>query len=152
MDYPVAEKTTDKLFYDPEARIVINNNNDYNPQQDLEYLSAKYLSQQIRISEHNQRKLGDVAIKIDSVRDYLLENYEYIGSEYSDEIASLLDIQLSQTVEVKFDVTITATVTLPIGKDFSDLSVYDFDVEFGTNEKDYEIEEYDAEIERMIEA
>jgi hypothetical protein len=51
-----------------------------------------------------------------------------------------------KTVEVVFDVTIRATISVPVNKDVSDLSVYDFDIEISSNESDYEIEESEADI------
>jgi hypothetical protein len=82
----------------------------------------------------------------DKLKDYLIENYEEIGEEHATEIANIFGIELSKTVEVVFDVTIRANVSIPVDKDVSDLSAYDFDIEISSNESDYEIEESDADI------
>jgi hypothetical protein len=87
----------------------------------------------------------------DKLKEYLIENYEEIGSEHSDEIARILGIDLHKTVDVEFNVTIKATITIPMDKDVEDLSVYDFDITIESNESDYEIEESDADIESIRE-
>jgi hypothetical protein len=87
----------------------------------------------------------------DKVKEYLVENYDEIGSEHADEIARILGIDLHKTVDVEFNVTIKATITIPMDKDVSDLSVYDFDIEISSNESDYEIEESDADIDSIRE-
>jgi hypothetical protein len=86
---------------------------------------------------------------VDSVKEYLVENYEDIGEEHATEIANLMGIDLAKTIEVVFDVTIRATISVPLGKDVDDLSVYDFDIEISSNESEYEIEESDAEIDSI---
>jgi len=85
----------------------------------------------------------------DAVKEYLVENYEEIGEEHATEIANILGIDLAKTIEVVFDVTIRATISVPLGKDVEDLSVYDFDIEISSNESEYEIEESDAEIDSI---
>ena len=48
-------------------------------------------------------------------------------------------------------VTIKATITIPMDKDVSDLSVYDFDITIESNESDYEFEEFEADIDSIRE-
>ncbi len=87
----------------------------------------------------------------DKVQEYLVDNYDEIGEEHANEIARILGIDLHKTVDVVFDVTIRATVTIPMDKDVEDLSVYDFDIEISSNESDYEIEESEADIDSIRE-
>ena len=87
----------------------------------------------------------------DKLKDYLVENFDEIGEEHANEIANIFGIELSKTVEVIFDVTIRATVSIPVNKDVDDLSAYDFDIEISSNESDYEIEESDADIDDIRE-
>ena len=87
----------------------------------------------------------------DKVKEYLIDNYDEIGEEHANEIATILGIDLHKTVDVVFDVTIRATVTIPMDKDVDDLSVYDFDIEISSNESDYEIEESEADIDSIRE-
>jgi hypothetical protein len=58
---------------------------------------------------------------------------------------------LSKEVEVEFNVTIKATVSIPVNEDASDLSVYDFDITIESNESKYEIQEFDADIDSIDE-
>ena len=62
-----------------------------------------------------------------------------------------MGIDLSKTVDVEFNVTIKATITIPVNEEVSDLSTYDFDVEISSNNNDYEIEEFDADIDSIDE-
>jgi uncharacterized membrane-anchored protein YhcB (DUF1043 family) len=53
---------------------------------------------------------------IDSVKEYLLDNYEELET-HADEIAQLLDIELTREVEYTVTMTATVTVTLTPGDD-----------------------------------
>ena len=48
---------------------------------------------------------------IESVKEYLLDNYDELG-DHADQIASLLDIELTR--EVEYTVTMSATVTVTV--------------------------------------
>ena len=85
----------------------------------------------------------------DKLKEYLVENFEDIGEEHANEIANFFGIELSKTIEVVFDVTIRATISVPVDKDVDDLSAYDFDIEITSNEAEYEIEESDADIDSI---
>lgn len=87
----------------------------------------------------------------DKLKDYLVENFEDIGEEHANEIANIMGIELSKSVEVEFNVTIKATITIPVNEEVADLSTYDFDVEISSNNNDYEIEEFDADIDSIDE-
>jgi hypothetical protein len=58
---------------------------------------------------------------------------------------------LSKEIEVEFNVTIKATVSMPVNEDVSDLSIYDFDITIESNESKYEILESDADIDSIDE-
>ena len=87
----------------------------------------------------------------DRLKDYLVENFDEIGEEHATEIANIFGIDLSKEVEVEFNVTIKATVSIPVNEDASDLSVYDFDITIESNESKYEIEQFDADIDSIDE-
>jgi len=53
---------------------------------------------------------------IEAVKEYLLDNYDELES-HADEIASLLDIELTREVEYTVTMTATVTVTLTPGDD-----------------------------------
>jgi hypothetical protein len=154
VDFPIPATLTEyKPEYDPNAKMVIKKGYYYASPANLEYaeVNADDVSRTYwkadALKETNDRN----SRAQDKVKDYLVENYEEIGSEHSDEIARLLGIDLHKTVEVIFDVTIRATITVPMDKDVEDLSVYDFDIEISSNESDYEIEESESDIDSIRE-
>jgi uncharacterized membrane-anchored protein YhcB (DUF1043 family) len=57
---------------------------------------------------------------IESVKEYLLDNYDELES-HADEIASLLDIELTREVEYTVTMTATVTVTVAPGDDAESL-------------------------------
>ena len=149
MDFPIPATLTEyKPEYDPNAKIVIKKGYYYNSLANAEFaeVNADDISrtywQKDAFKETNDRN----SRAYDKLKEYLVDNYDEIGEEYANEIATILGIDLHKTVDVVFDVTIRATVTIPMNKDVSDLSVYDFDIEISSNESDYEIEESDADI------
>lgn len=145
------ENEKPELAYNPEATIVINNSPSTWGSVDPVMHTANHISGTYRmynaIVQREARKIEN----LDKVKEYLIENYADLEL-HADEIASILEIELTQEVEFEMTVTITGTITLPVGKDFSDLSEYDFDVELSCNDSDYELENYDAEIERLRES
>ena len=143
------ELTPEPLSYDSEAKIVINESNSFY-ENDFKLRTAGELGRAWRDNISNSALLRQKRIEVEKVKEYLVENYDEL-EDHADEIAELLGITLEKTVEVTFQVEITATISLPIGKDFRDLSEYDFDVELTCNDSDYEVEGYDATIERMTE-
>lgn len=152
MEFPVPATITDALVYDPYATVVYNASTSYFSEEKPEKITADKITTLVRNERNLNQRTSNYEICHDKVKDYLVENYEDMGSEYADEIARLLQIDLSKTVEVTFQVEITATISLPVGKDFSDLSEYDFDITLETNEMEYEIDDFDATIERMRES
>ena len=138
-------------LYDPKATIVIKKGYYHESPANIEYanVDADDISRNYwrvgALQETNNRNSRTV----DAVKDYLVENYKDIGEEHANEIANLLGVDLSKTLEVVFDVTIRATISVPVGKDVDDLSVYDFDIEISSNESEYEIEESEADIDSI---
>jgi len=87
----------------------------------------------------------------DKLKEYLVENFEDIGEEHANEIANFFGIELSKSLDIVFNVTIRATVSVPVNKDASDLSTYDFDIEISSNESEYEVEDFEADIDSIDE-
>ena len=145
---PMSEQVAVTPAYDPKATILVRKGYYYGTPSDsiFEVENADDISRTYwrldALKETNDRN----SRAQDKVKEYLVENYDEIGSEHADEIARILGIDLHKTVDVVFDVTIRATVTIPMNKDVDDLSVYDFNVTIESNESDYEIEEFDADI------
>lgn len=140
-------------LYDPKATIVVRKGYYYGTPSDAKYdlenaddISRTYWKADA-LKETNDRN----SRAQDKLKEYLVENFDEIGEEHATEIANIFGIELSKEVEVEFNVTIKATVTIPVNEDVSDLSVYDFDVEISSNESKYEIEEFDADIDSIDE-
>lgn len=154
MDFPIPATITEyKPEYDPKATVIIKKGYYYaSPEQSrYETENADDISRAFwrvdALTETNQRN----SRAQDKLKDYLVENFEDIGEEYANEIANIMGIELSKSVEVEFNVTIKATITIPVNEEVSDLSTYDFDVEISSNNNDYEIEEFDADIDSIDE-
>jgi hypothetical protein len=154
LDFQIPASVTEyKPEYDPKATIVVRKGYYYGIPSDskFEVENADEISRAFwrvdALTETNQRN----SRAYDKVKDYLVENFDEIGEEHATEIANILSIDLSKSVDVEFNVTIKATISIPVNKDVSDLSVYDFDVEISSNESEYDIEEFDADIDSIDE-
>jgi hypothetical protein len=142
-----------KPLYDPRATIVVRKGYYYGTPSDSKFdlenaddISRTYWRLDA-VQETNNRN----SRAHDKLKDYLVENFDEIGEEHATEIANILSIDLSKEVEVEFNVTIKATISIPVNEDVSDLSVYDFDIEISSNESKYEIQESDADIDSIDE-
>ena len=148
---PMTEQVAVTPAYDPKATILVRKGYYYGTPSDSKFevenaddISRTYW-QKDALKETNDRN----SRALDKVKEYLVENFDEIGEEHATEIAEILGIELSKTIEVVFDVTIRATISVPVDKDVEDLSVYDFDIEISSNESDYEIEESEADIDSI---
>lgn len=148
---PMTEQVSLTPAYDPNATVIIKKGYYHSSPAHIEYstenaddISRTYWRVSALQETNNRYSKAE-----DAVKEYLIENYDEIGEEHATEIANILGIDLSKTIEVVFDVTIRATISVPVGKDVEDLSVYDFDIEISSNESEYEIEESDAEIDSI---
>ena len=150
---PMTEQVAVTPAYDPKATILVRKGYYYGSPADSKYemenaddISRTYWKLEALQETNNRNSRAQ-----DKVKDYLVENFDEIGEEHATEIANILGIELSKEIEVEFNVTIRATVSVPVNEDASDLSVYDFDIEISSNESKYEIEEYDADIDSIDE-
>ena len=67
------------------------------------------------------RSLNDtMTTNIESVKEYLIENYDDLG-DHADELATLLDIELEREVTYSISMSATVTVTVKMGEDAEDL-------------------------------
>ena len=154
VDFPIPASVTEYTpEYDPKATIIIKKGYYYaSPEQSrYEVENADDISRAFwrvdALTETNQRN----SRAQDKLKDYLVENFDEIGEEHATEIANIFSIDLSKQVEVEFNVTIKATISIPVNEEVADLSTYDFDVEISSNNNDYEIEEFDADIDSIDE-
>ena len=158
MDYPIPASVTPMEeqveltpAYDPKATILVRKGYYYGTPSDsrFELENADDISRTYWRVDALQSTNSSNSRAQDKLKEYLVENYDEIGEEHATEIANIFGIDLSKTVDVEFSVTIKATISVPMNTDVSDLSVYDFDVEISSSE--YEIEEFDADIDSIDE-
>jgi len=158
MDFPIPASVTPMQeqvaltpSYDPNAEMLIKKGYYYGTPANAEYatVTADDISRTYwkadALKETNDRN----SRAQDKLKEYLVENFDEIGEEHATEIANIFGIELSKEIEVVFDVTIKATISVPVNEDVDDLSVYDFDIEISSNESKYEIEESDADIDSI---
>ena len=140
-------------LYDPKATIVVRKGYYYGTPSDAKYdlENADDISRTFWRVDALQSTNNSNSRAQDKLKDYLVENFDEIGEEHATEIANIFGMDLSKTVDVEFNVTIKATISIPVNEDVSDLSVYDFDIEISSNESKYEIQESDADIDSIDE-
>ena len=154
MDFPIPATITEATpKYDPNSEMIIKKGYYYGSPADAEYatVTADDISRTYWRLDALQETNNRNSRAHDKVKEYLVENFDEIGEEHATEIANILSIDLSKTIDVEFNVTIKATISIPVNEDVSDLSVYDFDIEISSNESKYEIEEFDADIDSIDE-
>ena len=139
--------------YDPKATIVVRKGYYYGTPSDSKFevenaddISRAFWRVDALTSTNNSNSKAQ-----DKLKDYLVENFDEIGEEHANAIANIFGMDLSKEVEVEFNVTIKATVSMPINEDVSDLSIYDFDITIESNESNYEILDFDADIDSIDE-
>jgi len=150
---PMTDQVAVTPAYDPKATILVRKGYYYGTPSDSKFevenaddISRTYWRLDALQETNNRNSRAQ-----DKLKDYLVENYDEIGEEHATEIANIFGMDLSKTVDVEFNVTIKATISIPVNEDVSDLSVYDFDVEISSNESRYEVDEFDADIDSIDE-
>lgn len=100
--------------YDSTAIIILSTNEDYVEK------SAMDINYDLRRLDSFRSIANVQTANIESVKEYLLENYEDLG-DHADAIATLLDIELTREVEYTVTMTATVTVTVTPGDDAESL-------------------------------
>ena len=149
---PMSEQVAVTPAYDPNAEMLIKKGYYYGTPANAEYatVTADDISRTYWRLDALQETNNRNSRAQDKLKDYLVENYDELG-DHADEIAKIFSIDLSKEVEVEFNVTIKATVSMPVNEDVSDLSIYDFDITIESNESKYEILDSDADIDSIDE-
>ena len=80
--------------------------------------------------------------QIESVKQYLIDNYDDLEL-HADEIAALLDIELTREVEYTVSMTATVTVTIGVGQDADDLISSNLYIE--SNDSNVTVDNYDVD-------
>ena len=127
--------TQEEPVYDPSAKIVIKAG------EGVSVISADTVTWLNTLRQTNNSTIIDYTNRIDSVKSYLNENYDDLEL-HADEIAELLGIELSNTVEFSITATFNVTVELERGQDPSEIDSYDFS--FDVDSSCHEITDYDT--------
>jgi hypothetical protein len=112
------ESTTESLSYDPDAKIVINRGDFYN--QNWAEVTAYEATAVFRSEKSLSMSNSDKTNKINRVKEYLIENYQELD-EHANDIAELLGIELTKTVQVALTVELDLTIRVPVGEDIDDI-------------------------------
>jgi len=139
------ETTTPEVSYDPYAKIVVNVHQPVYSGVTPLVLEAHEVTSLKNNDTLRTQRIVKLSGQISDVQEYLTENYDDLD-DHAVAIAKLLGIELSTELEVVFDVSITATLTVPVGKTIYDLSTFDFDVSLSSNDSDYDVEDYNSDI------
>jgi len=103
-----------ELEYEPMAQIIIQENGV------LKKVFPSYIEHTIERKDRLVRDVTKYLSQIESVREYLIENYDELD-EHAKEIADLLDVELTREVEVTITYEVYATVTLGVGEELDDV-------------------------------
>jgi len=132
-----------ELVYDPYAKIVVNVHQPVYSGVTPLVLEAHEVTSLKNNDEIRKQRIVKLNGQIDNVRDYLIENYDELG-DHADEIARLLNIELTNEVTVDVNVTFSVTMTLPVGTEADSVEGHDFSFDIISENSDYEIQDYDT--------
>jgi hypothetical protein len=130
------------IKYDAHATIVINESDTAYDDAKPRVIDAQEISAMLRGDKRRQEQLTALSLKTISVQEYLVENYEELG-EHAQEIADLLDLEL--TKEVSVTVTVEFEVQLSVKPD-EDLDDILMNLEYSMENHDSVIEYYSGDV------
>ena len=122
--------------YDSTAVIILSTNEDYVEK------SAMDINYDLRRLDSFRSIANTQTANIESVKEYLIENYDDLG-DHADAIATLLDIELSSEVEYSVSMTVTVTVTVAPGDDAESLISRNLYVE--SNDGNISVDDYEVD-------
>ncbi|NBW22851.1 MAG: hypothetical protein EBR82_84390 [Caulobacteraceae bacterium] len=133
----------DELVYDPYAKIVVNVHQPVYAGVTPLVLEAHEVTSLKNNDAIRSQRIVKLNSQIDNVREYLIENYDELG-DHADEIARLLDIELTNEVTIDLNVTFSVTMALPVGIGADSVEGHDFSFDLISENSDYEIQDYDT--------
>lgn len=138
-----SEPLEQEVTYDPYAKVVINTHKPVYSGVTPHTLEAHEVTSLYNNKEVLSSRNTKLETRIENVREYLIENYDELG-DHADEIARLLDIELTNEVTVDVNVTFSVTMTLPVGIEADSVEAHDFSFDISSENSDYEIQDYDT--------
>ena len=136
---PITEP--EELVYDPSASIVYLWTE--NGQTVAKTMSADVVTTLETARKNNLEHRIKLQNQLDKLKEYLNENYDDLEL-HADEIAEIMGIDLTRTIELEMSATFTVTVELGRDQDPSDIDAYDFNVEISSYTYDIENDDVTA--------
>jgi hypothetical protein len=110
----------DYLNYEPHTLITYNENDDAYGEVMPKIISANDVSVMARRMKRTSQELADMKLKVEHVKEYLLEAYDDLG-ESAQEIADWLDIELTKDVSVTVTVEFEVQLSVKPDEDLDDI-------------------------------
>ena len=110
----------DYLNYEPHTLITYNENDDAYGEVMPKIISANDVSVMARRMKRTRQELADMKLKVEHVKEYLLEAYDDLG-ESAQEIADWLDIELTKDVSVTVTVEFEVQLSVKPDEDLDDI-------------------------------
>jgi hypothetical protein len=108
------------IKYDGHATIVINESDSAWDEHKPKLMSAQDISTGIRTCKKFSQTIMDMKNNLSVVQEYILENYEDMGL-HAQEIADLLEIELTKEVSVTVTVEFEVQLSLKPDEDLDDI-------------------------------
>lgn len=108
------------IKYDGHATIVINESDTAWDEAKPKLMSAQDISTGMRSSKRTSEELFNLKRKVESVREYLIESYHDLD-DHAQEIADLLDLELTRDVMVTVTVEWEINLLIKPGDDIGDI-------------------------------
>jgi hypothetical protein len=108
------------IKYDGHATIIINESDTAWDEHKPKLMSAQDISAILRYDKRRQEELAELKRKVESVREYLIESYHDLD-DHAQEIADLLDLELTRDVLVTVTVEWEVQLSVKPGDDIGDI-------------------------------
>jgi hypothetical protein len=132
----------DYLNYEPHTLITYNEKDDAYGEVMPKTISANDVSVMARRMKRTSQELADMKLKVEHVKEYLLEAYDDLG-ESAQEIADWLDIELTKDVSVTVTVEFEVQLSVKPDEDLDDILM---NLEYSMENHDSVIEYYSGDV------
>lgn len=127
----------EEIQYIASAIIVYNESDSAWGEHKPSVISAQDISTMARTGRRNNQELMSMKSNLHAVREYLLENYEDMG-DHAQEIADLLEVEMTKEVTVTLTVEYTVELALKPNEDIQEvIDNLSFSISHGDEVTDY---------------
>ena len=125
------------IKYDGHATIIINESDTAYDDAKPRVMNAQEISAILRYDKRRQEELAELKRKVEHVREYLIESYHDLD-DHAQEIADLLDLELTRDVMVTVTVEWEINLSVKPGDDIGDIvDNLSFSIDTSDNVNDY---------------